>query len=297
MVISESQANVKPVLDGYSWDCISSSCYLDISKQPASLYEGRTHEDAILDIIPVVMFFACLYLSSFIVSPLVSPAYQKLDGVKKAYWCTLVNSTTHAIIVAILSMYSILHGDVWSSGNFNWTSRATHIICQTFLGYITFDSFIVLYFNTGFGDFKAYLLHHSVAILAFYFIVKDGIAHPMAMVACTMEWTTPFINLRHFWDVSGIKDSHPRMYLYNGFIFTIGWPIVRIMIPVWSGYWFLYTLNCGGLNFNTKCMLWGTYWGAMVLQIMWYSKIIKGLMKYMKKINDMDKEKKVMKVK
>jgi hypothetical protein len=52
------------------------------------------------------------------------------------------------------------------------------------------------------------------------------------------EATTPFINLRWFFDVSGMKSS--PLYLINGLIMFVGWYTIRICMQYWMAYNFNY---------------------------------------------------------
>lgn len=147
------------------------------------------------------------------------------------------------------------------------------------IGYMAYDICIMsLYRQT--GD-AASFLHHFVSIVAFHACSTRGVFPLIAIVRLTSEFSTPFINNRWFMVTLNKKDS--KYFKYNAYIMVITFCLCRIfpIVPIWLQFYSLInTPTWNQISLFDKFLCVGSSMPLDILNVWWFSKIVKGALKY-----------------
>eukprot|EP00466_Bigelowiella_natans_P009045 jgi/Bigna1/37808/e_gw1.22.118.1 len=202
----------------------------------------------------------------------------------KSYWAASIVSTLHGFAITYWAFCAICEGNLWTSEDFFAHTPATTACCHVLLGYIFSDLLLALYYGAQWPGNVANVIHHTITVYSFGDMCTNKFAHGMAVMVMLLEATTPFINFRWFLSELGMKDSHPKLYLVNGLIMTIGWFILRICFCAWIGLRILMMRDqvkeLGHLQLGTCIVTYGVGYG---LQVFWFNKIMRGAMKILRK--------------
>ena len=197
----------------------------------------------------------------------------------KGYWCASVVSTVHSVILTILAVH-VLQSDpeILRSDDIFYKSELSRRVIGIFVGYISSDLALALYFRSRWTGWLANMIHHTsvLSVFAQFYFLNFG--HYFASVSHFCELTTPFVNQRWFFYESNMKYS--RIYRYNGILLTALWFLTRILLYTYAGFQMLYTydqwLTLGYIRF---AMVFCCYFIGLFLQYFWFSKIIRGAIK------------------
>jgi TLC domain len=170
-----------------------------------------------------------------------------------------------------------------------YTTPYSHATTGMFVGYITSDLILLLFHFNEWPGAIPFLIHHVIAIWSYMDMMAHGFCHFLALLIVLFEGTGPFINLR--WYLSQTKRQDTTLYLYNGYLLTIGWLILRIGVGGYVGY-----LLWGLKSTMPSVLPWYSCYGSVgftycvgyALQWFWFYKILKGAMKILmgsKKMN------------
>jgi hypothetical protein len=161
-----------------------------------------------------------------------------------------------------------------------YTTPYSHATNGMFVGYICSDLILLLFHLSEWPGAIPFLIHHVIAIWSYMDMMAHGFAHFLALLIVLFEGTGPFINLR--WYLSQTKRQNTTLYLYNGYILTVLWLILRIGVGGYVGYllWGLrYTLQTVLPWYSCYGSIGFTYCVAYALQWFWFYKILRGAMK------------------
>ncbi|XP_008788028.2 TLC domain-containing protein 4-B-like isoform X2 [Phoenix dactylifera] len=195
-------------------------------------------------------------------------------------------STLHAVLAAAVSFYLVVISDLFKDGAceelmINRKSVLSDTMFGISLGYFLSDLAMILWFFPSLGG-KEYVLHHGLSMYAIFFSLILGKAHIYVLMVLFSEATTPFVNLRWYLDNAWQKSS--KLYIYNGMALFLGWLVARILL-------FIYFFTHIYLHFDqVKTILpLGRYSLAIVppvlalMNVFWFWKIFKGMMKTLSK--------------
>ncbi|CAA2954946.1 transmembrane 56-B-like [Olea europaea subsp. europaea] len=127
-----------------------------------------------------------------------------------------------------------------------------------------------------------YVLHHGLSMFSIIQSLLSGQALIYILMVLFSESTTPFVNLRWYLDVAGQKLS--KLYIFNGVALFLGWLVARILLFVYFFYHMfihfdqvkeVYPLGFYSLLTVSPVL--------SLMNIFWFWKIAKGLVKTLKK--------------
>ncbi|CAA6654548.1 unnamed protein product [Spirodela intermedia] len=209
-------------------------------------------------------------------------SYSRLSESQKIEWNNRGFSTFHAIVVAIVSFYLVVISDLFKDGAhpeliIDRKSVVSDAIFGISLGYFIYDLRMILWRFPALGGVE-YIVHHGLSLYSFSLALLSGQAHLYILMVLFSEITTPFVNLRWYLDLSGLKSS--KLYLWNGIALTLGWLFARIIL-------FFFLFGHMYHNFDqVKTMFTLGFYSLLavpstlaVMNIFWFWKILRGLKK------------------
>lgn len=219
------------------------------------------------------------YFSPYIAQYL--PAYNGLSVEKKEEFHTRTCSTVHAVLVSIACVYIVVADEEAKKDMVegdSWLARSSLAFA---IGYLMSDlRFCIRNINKDFGSF----CHHLSALYPYSLVILLGILSYYANFRLMAEISTPFVNIRWYYDVTGRKDS--PIYFYNGLILAATFFLFRI--AVMPTYYYLVYSVVGTDAFYRLGIVLQLSWiiPCIVLDILnflWFYKILRGARKVMKK--------------
>lgn len=208
--------------------------------------------------------------------------YNKLSKSQKIEWNNRGFSTFHAIVAAAISLYLLVLSDTFKEGNsddllVNRKSVLSDSMFGISLGYFLADLGMILWHFPALGG-KEYIFHHAVSMYSFLLALISGKGHFYILVVLFTEFTTPFVNLRWYLDISGQKTS--MLYIYNGVALFLGWLVARILFFI---YFFIHMY----LHFDQVKTIFPLGFYSMllvpsllsVMNVLWFRKILRGMIK------------------
>lgn len=235
-------------------------------------------------------FLLCLILFYFVsprFSARISSGYCGLSVTKKTDWDTRIGSNLHAVVVSSISLYCFLFDPETTSNPIRNDGVLVRVGVAITLGYILADFLIIVWSYKYIGDLFT-LVHHLMAISAYYFVVVNGVLPYFANVRQLAEISTPFVNQRWFFDAIG----HPRSsssFVINGYVMGASFFFCRIlMMPI---YYYKCYLVWGSDEQQQLGALINFYWISTcivldIINLYWFTKIVKGAMKLTRKRKD-----------
>ena len=225
---------------------------------------------------------ACIYAFGLVFGNKICPFYDKLTASEKTYFSASCLAILHACYVGYWGARAALETEIWTSGNVTYSNPQTNHICEVFLGYMSFDSLLILYFNKdwgGWNTFFTYCLHHGAALPSYFMAVTQGVGHPCCIMGAVAEISTPLLHFKWCFEKNDQRNTLP--YVINGVLFAVAFFCLRICLATWIAYHFIYLANdqLWDLGTDKVIIFYITYGVALGLQYYWFIKIVKGLYK------------------
>lgn len=220
------------------------------------------------------VYLACGFLSDRLFS-----SYPKLSAPDKAYWKASMVSTLHACYNVARAFSASKKLQIWTTDDFFAVCDESSHVNRVFVMYLAFDLTNTFRYTKAWAGWKEMLLHHVLAILTWTLMEINDMGHVFGMCGVIMEATTPFVNQRWFFAVSGTPKSG-YLYIMNGLIITVLWFLLRILLFFWLGVR-LYFMREQVLSMHwaVSSLLLFSWAGGFALQILWFRKILKGALK------------------
>jgi hypothetical protein len=146
-------------------------------------------------------------------------------------------------------------------------------------GYLASDLILVLIHGKQWSNYIPNLFHHGFGVYCFVLLSYQRAYVGYCVIGCTLEVTTPFVNLRYFLSESGMK-SH-WLYALNGFLICLSWLVVRIVMYGYAVFCQVseYSKIIGSVSPEAAFALFISTGIGYVLQLMWGYKIFNGAYK------------------
>ncbi|XP_052736750.1 uncharacterized protein LOC108337122 isoform X4 [Vigna angularis] len=171
-----------------------------------------------------IIFCLIAYTSTAVLSSLLIKGYGKLSSAEKIEWNNRGFSTFHALFVSSASFYLIFLSDVFNANSqevvINKSSRLSDTVLGISIGYFLTDLAMILWNFPALGGLE-YVLHHGLSIGSITLSLLSGQVHIYILMVLFSESTTPFVNLRWYLDIAGLKSS--KLYIWNGISLFLGW--------------------------------------------------------------------------
>lgn len=227
---------------------------------------------------------------AFDITQLISTFYIKnyagLTKIQRIEWNNRGMSSIHAIFIATLSLYLVFWSDLFSDhqSTDSVTLRSSPLCIfglGVSVGYFFADLGMIFWFYPSLGGLE-YVIHHSLSVIAVAYSMFSGEGQLYTYMCLISEVTTPEINMRWYLDTAGMKRS--TMYLINGVVIFLAWLIARVLL-------FVYIFHHIYLHYDQVvqmspfgCLVVFAVPSALfIMNLMWFTKIIKGLMKTLAK--------------
>lgn len=214
-------------------------------------------------------------------SPSCFNGYTKLTDLQKVEWDNRGFSTFHAITVSTAAAYFLFISDFFDNhgpiGVVFCSSIMSQMTLGVSIGYFISDLAMILWFYPALGG-EEYVLHHLLSIISMSLSLYSGHAHFYIYIVLFSEVTTPFVNLRWYLNVVGMKTS--KAYAINGIFLFFGWLIARVIL---FAYFFIHIY----LHYDQVREIFpiGYYCLFIVppslamMNLFWFYKILRGLLR------------------
>ncbi|KAI9100014.1 hypothetical protein K1719_024232 [Acacia pycnantha] len=235
-----------------------------------------------------ILLCVIVYRSTACASSLLFKGYGKLTSARKIEWKNRGISTFHALFVTSSSFYLLIMSDMFNEDSYdepilNRSSDLSDTVLGISIGYFLTDLAMILWKFPVLGGLE-YVLHHGLSLLSIILSLLSGQGQIYVLMILLSESTTLFVNLRWYLDVAGLKNS--KLYIANGIALFLGWLIARIflfiffVVHLWNH--FDEIRGMGALGFY--CLI-GVAPVLAIMNILWFWKITKGLLKAISKTN------------
>lgn len=212
--------------------------------------------------------------------------YTGLTKIQRIEWSSRGISTVHAMFVASSSLYFVFWSDLFSdkqlAGFITFRSSALSTFALgVSVGYFLADLGMIFWLYPSLGGME-YVIHHSLSGTAVAYSMFSGEGQLYTFMVLISEVTTPEINLRWYLDTAGLKRS--SAYLINGVIIFFAWLVARILLFVYMFYHvYLHHVQVSRMHIFGYFLVFVVPLVLAAMNLMWFGKIIKGLMKTLAK--------------
>ncbi|KAF0925249.1 hypothetical protein E2562_015964 [Oryza meyeriana var. granulata] len=211
--------------------------------------------------------------------------YASLTKMQKIEWNNRGMSTVHAIFITLMSTYLVFFSGLFSDqqdGPVTFRSSSlSNFTLGVSVGYFIADLAMILWLYPSLGGME-YLVHHILSLTAVTYAMLSGEGQLYTYMSLISETTTPGINLRWFLDVAGMKRS--KRYVVNGVAMFVTWLVARIILFMYLFYQiFLHYDQIKQMD-TFGCLLISVAPTILfVMNMIWFSKILRGLKKTLAK--------------
>ncbi|RZC27152.1 Transmembrane protein 56-B isoform D [Glycine soja] len=232
--------------------------------------------------------FACkmVYDLTQLFSTVHFKSYSSLTRIQRVEWNNRSMSTIHAIFITTISLYLVFCSNLYSDNQlselitFQSSSSSTFALGVS-VGYFIADLGMIFWFFPSLGGYE-YVIHHLLSLVAVSFSMLTGEGQLYTYMVLISETTTPGINLRWYLDAAGMKKSNA--YLINGVVIVIAWLVARILLFVYMFYHvYLHFDQIEQMHVFGQMLVIVVPLALSVMNLIWFSKIIKGLRKTLAK--------------
>jgi hypothetical protein len=211
--------------------------------------------------------------------------YASLTKMQKVEWNNRGMSTVHAIFITVMSVYFVFFSGIFSDQlDGPITSRSSSLSSFALgvsIGYFITDIAMIYWFYPSLGGME-YVVHHILALMSTVYALVSGEAHLYIYMGLITETTTPGINLRWFLDAAGMKNS--KAYLVNGAAMVVTWLVARIIMFMYLFYhMFVHYDQIKQMDTFGYFLILVAPAIIFVMNLIWFSKILRGLKKTMTK--------------
>ncbi|KAI4307752.1 hypothetical protein L6164_030902 [Bauhinia variegata] len=229
-----------------------------------------------------IIFCVIVYRLTAFASSLLLNGYGKLSSAEKIEWNDRGFSTFHALFVSFASLYFLILSDLFNEDSndelvINRSSTLSNTVLGFSIGYFLSDLAMILWHFPVLGGLE-YVLHHGLSMFSIIQSLLSGQGQIYILMVLFSESTTPFVNLRWYLDIAGLKSS--IFYVANGIALFLGWLIARIFLFI---FFFIHMW----LHFDQVKEIFPLGFYSLlvispilaILNAFWFWKIAKGLVK------------------
>ena len=232
--------------------------------------------------IPWTLFFFSSFICTLYTVQVLFSKKLKSTYSEKAYLSSSIVSSLHGVLCSVYSLKVILNDPIFlQENNFFYYTPSSFAVSQLFIGYIIYDLAVILYHGKTWPIFYSSVIHHSLAILLWTYLMLNRSGQILCVSAQICEFTTPFVNLR--WILHHIGWKKTRLYMYNGFLLVFLWFTFRILLFIYIGFQ-LY--DCRNqviqLGLFGAIVTYSSVFLGYCLQILWFHLLLRGCFKYIK---------------
>ena len=233
--------------------------------------------DLAVSVAPWAAFFGAVYCAAWKFSPSLFEAARGLSPADRAYWSTCCSSFVNGIVTTSLAAAECWRSGLITSGDFNFTTPGSHLVCHALLGYLVVDSIVLCFHLRVWAGSGMFAVHHAVALFGWVTCAHFDYVHNVAVPVVLCEATGPIINLRWFLSKAGKKET--ALYAANGVAIFVSWLVLRVIFLGWMAYDKLIVHQDAFLALGqpTVGAFLVCYLSSYMLQLAWFWKILKGV--------------------
>jgi len=200
--------------------------------------------------------------------------YQTQSRDQKLDFNARVTAATHATIVFIIALYSILAVDDFVYSNVYSTNELARIGLQLSGGYFMSDVIICRQLKTYYPEATQYLIHHLISIGGISLALRDNAAIWFVCCRLLTELSTPSVNLRFMMIL--LKKENSTLFTLNEnfgyWAFVVSRPLLS---PV---FWYCTLTHWNNPEFWNLDPLLLAFWiitagGLDILNVIWFKSI------------------------
>ncbi|XP_062081680.1 uncharacterized protein LOC133788276 [Humulus lupulus] len=250
-------------------------------------YDNSSKEFQYLaSVISGIVLCAIVYRLTGAISSLCFKSYRNLSRAQKIEWNNRGISTVHAVVVAFASFYLLVLSDLFNKDSVDGlivdrNSALSNTVLGISIGYFLTDLAMIFGLFPALGGLE-YVLHHGLSMFSIILSLLSGQGQFYILMVLFSESTTPFVNLRWYLDTADQKNS--SLYICNGIALFVGWLVARIILFV---YFFTHML----LHFEEVKTIFPLGFYSLlsvppvigIMNLFWFWKISKGLVKTLSK--------------
>ncbi|CAH1270114.1 TMEM56 [Branchiostoma lanceolatum] len=235
----------------------------------------------------VVYGIAFKYISPWL-SFRLSKTYRQLG--QRRDWDIRITSMLNSLITGPISVYLILSDNELGDNPIWGHSRPALHILAVMVGFTLTDLLNLLYYYSywkymGALEYAGYIAHHVGVLVAYMSCLTLGTLSYFAVFRLTCENSTLFTNIKWLLETNGFSKSS-KPYVVNGLALALAWFVFRIAaIPP---YWYVVYTVYGTAQYNrlltiNKYILIVVCLMLDVLNIEWFSRIVRGAKRILQK--------------
>ncbi|KAE8789378.1 Transmembrane protein 56 [Hordeum vulgare] len=232
-----------------------------------------------------ILMCKMVYDITHLVSSFFYKCYASLTKAQKLEWNNRGISTVHAIFITFMSVYLVFFSDLFSDkldGPVTFrSSKLSDITLAVSVGYFITDIAMIFWVYPSLGGME-YVLHHFLSLVSIVYSVYSGEGQLYTYMVLISEGTTPGINLRWYLDTAGLKRS--KAYIVNGTLMVAAWLVARIILFIYLFYhiYFHYD-DVMQMRFFSCLLIFGVPSILLIMNTIWFAKILRGLKKTLAK--------------
>ncbi|XP_010093181.2 transmembrane protein 56 [Morus notabilis] len=232
--------------------------------------------------------FACkmVYDLTQLISSVHFKSYSSLSKVQRTEWNNRAMSTVHAVFITIMSLSLVFSSDLYSDDRLAGpvtlqSSPLSTFVLGVSVGYFIADLGMIFWFYPDLGGLE-YVVHHLLSLASIAYAMLTGEGQLYTYMVLISETTTPGINLRWYLDTAGMKRS--RAYVINGVVIFLSWLVARILLFLYLFYHvYLHYDQVRQMHTFGQILVLVVPLVLSVMNLMWFAKIYKGMMKTLAK--------------
>lgn len=190
-------------------------------------------------------------------------------------------SSVHGVVVAAAGLHVMFTDNRLYTDGYKFESDGSLLCVNIVVGYLISDLYLGITHMDWPGSYMM-LFHHALGIFSMIYTAVYHFGTGMVVCIVVVEATSPFVNFRWFFEKSGLKTSAPMLYLVNGAMITLSWFVLRICFYGWVIVHFVLLrwseLMAYRNPLHSAVVVVGLA-GGYLLQVMWFKKIVAGMMK------------------
>lgn len=212
--------------------------------------------------------------------------YNGLTKIERIEWNNRGISTLHAIFITVMSLYFVFWSDLFSDQQTSGLVTFRSSPLSTFalgvsVGYFLADLGMIFWLYPSLGGME-YVIHHSLSGMAVAYSMFSGEGQLYTFMILISEITTPEINMRWYLDTAGMKRSYA--YLINGVLIFFAWLAARILLFIYMFYHvYLHYHQVIQMHAFGYFLVFVVPSVLAVMNLMWFGKILRGMMKTLAK--------------
>lgn len=211
--------------------------------------------------------------------------YRRLSFTDRIAWLSYAVSTSHSMLASAGAVYSVLISDCYKESLCGTRCQLAELSVAFSVGYFYYDFIQMMLFARSLYS-HVFLVHHFLGAFmgSLTFVIPS--CQYVSPFFLLVELSTPFVNMRWFLDKCGLR-SH-LLYIINGVLMILVFFVARIVL---TSYFLFEALVLHPDQYHTLPTPWlVSLMSSVVLlaaiNIMWFGKMIRGLLRTLKGTRD-----------